>query len=116
VLPSDNFVATLKYKDGSVCNLSYTALGSSELEKEYIEIYSDGRTITIDDFKNLLIFGAKSKGVKSRVVQKGHLDELVEFARCLKGASGLPISMDQLISATTISFTVNDVVKGDKQA
>ncbi len=108
---SDNFTATLKYLDGSVCTLTYTALGASEAGKEYIEIYADGKTLVINDFKTLRIFGLKTKGISAKVVQKGHREELIEFARCIKGQISQPIPMEQLASATMVSFSVDDMVK-----
>jgi predicted dehydrogenase/threonine dehydrogenase-like Zn-dependent dehydrogenase len=108
IFSNDNFSATLKYRDGSICTLSYTALGASEAGKEYIEIYADGKTLIIDDFQTLRIFGAKAKGISSRASQKGHSEELIEFAKCVKGQTGLPIPLEQLLSATMISFSVDD--------
>src|SRR5260370_15734832 len=38
---NDNFVAVLTFEDGSVGNLTYTALGSPDYPKELVHIYSD---------------------------------------------------------------------------
>jgi len=105
-LRNDNFVANIKYKDGSICTFTYTALGTKGLGKEYIEIFTEGKVLTIDDFKTLRIFGFKTKNMKLKVVQKGHLEELIEFAKCIRGESSLPIPIDQLVSASEISFEV----------
>ncbi|MBA7682310.1 Inositol 2-dehydrogenase/D-chiro-inositol 3-dehydrogenase [subsurface metagenome] len=110
----DNFTATLKYLDGSICTLTYTALGAREAGKEYIEIYADGKTLIIDDFKTLRILGLKTKGINSNVSQKGHREELIEFAKYIKGQTDLPISMEQMVSATVVSFSVDDMVKGQR--
>jgi len=106
----DNFVATLKYTDGSVCTLIYTALGAAELPKEYIEIYSDGKTLIIDDFKELRVYGSKAKGWKGSQ-DKGHLRELEEFAQVVLKGGPWPISLDELVRATEISFLVDEEVK-----
>ena len=106
----DNFVATLKYTDGSVCTLIYTALGAAELPKEYIEIYCDGKTLIIDDFKELRVYGSKAKGWKGSQ-DKGHLRELEEFAQTVLKGGPWPISLDELVKATEISFLVDEEVK-----
>jgi predicted dehydrogenase/threonine dehydrogenase-like Zn-dependent dehydrogenase len=111
IFPSDNFTATLKYGDGSISTLTYTSLGASEAGKEYIEIYADGKTLIIDDFKTLRLFGSKAKGISSGAIDKGHSQELIEFARCIKGQSGWPIPLEQLSSATMISFSVDDMLR-----
>jgi len=110
ISPHANFTTSLKYCDGSVCTLTYTTLGTKELGKEYLEIYVDGMVLVIDDFRKLRVYGSRTKGMKSRAVQKGHLEELKEFARCVKGESGFPITFEHLISATRISFLVNDKI------
>jgi len=108
----DNFVATLKYTDGSVCTLIYTALGPAELPKEYIEVYCDGKTFVIDDFKELRVYGSKAKGWKGPQ-DKGHLQELKEFGRALRDAGAWPISLDELVRATEISILVNQGFSND---
>lgn len=108
---NDNFTVTLKYQDGSICTLTFTALGAEAAGKEYIEIYADSKTMIIDDFKNLRVFGTKARGVNSRVIQKGHLEELAKFAKCIKGQGSLPIPFEHLVSATAISFQVDNMVK-----
>jgi hypothetical protein len=40
-------VVTLKYKEGSVCTLTYTALGDKSYPKEFLEIYFDNKIIKI---------------------------------------------------------------------
>lgn len=114
IFSRDNFITTLKYSDGSVCNLTYTALGSKDFGKEYIEIYADGKVLVINDFRILNVFGSKSNGIKSKTIQKGHLEELVEFVKYMKGGIGVPIPIEQMVSATNISFAVDELTK--KQA
>lgn len=45
----DNTVMTLKYEDGSICTLTYTALGNNQYPKEFCKIYFDGKILIIDD-------------------------------------------------------------------
>ncbi len=45
----DNIVSTIKYKDGSIGNLIYTAMGSNKLAKEYFEIFCEGKIYTVSD-------------------------------------------------------------------
>jgi len=109
VSSKDNFVASLKYNDGSVCSLIYTALGALDMEKEYIEIYSDGKTIIIDDFKELKIYGSKANEWKG-TQDKGHLKELEEFSRSIRKGNVPPISLEELVKAAEITFLVDQGV------
>jgi len=106
----DNFVATLKYADGSVCTLLYKALGASELSKEYIEIYCDNGTMVIDDFKELRVYGSKAKGWKGSQ-DKGHVRELEEFAHSIRERGPWSISLSKLVEATRTSFIVDQGTK-----
>jgi len=104
----DNIVVTLKYKDGSVCTLIYTGLGSNQYPKEFCQIYNDGKIIIIDDYRSLEGYGLKLKKIKSTEPGKGRYEELVEFANYLKGNIQPPIPLWQLIQATEISFMVDE--------
>jgi len=102
----DNTVITLKYKDGSVCSLTYTALGSNQYPKEFCQIYFDGKIIIIDDYRKLLGFGIKLKELKSSRPDKGQFEESVEFSKYLKNKSQFPIPLWQFIQTTEISIQV----------
>jgi predicted dehydrogenase/threonine dehydrogenase-like Zn-dependent dehydrogenase len=98
----DNAVITLKYMDGSVCSLTYTALGSSQYPKESCQIYFDGKIIVINDYKEIAGYGIKN--LKSSGSDKGYYGELIEFAKYIRGDIQAPIPLWQLIQASEISF------------
>lgn len=102
---NDNFIAAIKYKDGSLCNLIYTALGSKECPKEEMDIYVDGKVIRMTDYKKLDVYGIKHKGLTTNTVEKGHLEELEAFAKAVKDKTEA-IPFWQQVQATEISFTV----------
>jgi predicted dehydrogenase/threonine dehydrogenase-like Zn-dependent dehydrogenase len=112
ISPRDNLTVTLKYNDGSICTLTYTALGSNKLGKEYIEIYSDGKSLVIDDFKSLRVYTSKSKLFRTRTIEKGHLEEIKAFSQNIKSSSQPAIPIGQLVSATEISFTIDCKIRG----
>jgi len=105
---NDNFVTTIKYRDGSVCNLVYTALGTRKVPKEKMEIYVDGKIIYLNDYKKLEIFGTRVEKMGTKIQSKGHYEEMIEFARSIKEGDGYPIPLWQLIQATQISFQVEE--------
>ena len=107
---TDNAVATVRYRDGSVCNLVYTSIGSDELPKEYVEIHVDGKTFVIDDYRELRVYGAKLKGYRSNHQDKGHLEELRVFAKYVKGEIEAPIPLEDMISATRLSIIANRIM------
>jgi len=106
----DNFVATVSYRDGSVCSLTYTAMGAKSYPKEYMEIFGDGKVIVMDDFRSIEMFGSKENGWRSPASQKGHLEELESLADCLQTGNSWPIPLEQQIAATEISFLVQEQI------
>lgn len=103
---NDNFVATVTYANGSVCTLTYTALGAKSHPKERMDIYADGKVVTMDDYKRLEIAGGNLKGWSAPAMQKGQLEELQALATCLTNGSAWPISLHEQLVATRVSFEV----------
>lgn len=108
---NDNFVATVSYTDGSVCTLTYTALGDKSHPKECMDIYADGKVISMNDYKSLTIAGGKHKGWNSGTMQKGQLEELEALAACLLRGGEWPIPLWQQVQATEISFGVEEQIR-----
>lgn len=108
-ISSDNFISTIKHEDGSVCSLLYTALGSKDLPKEYAEIYCDGRTLILDDYRKLSIKGG-SGGFNTFSQDKGHAEELKAFADGIT-TGRFPIPLEELFSVTETSFKIDELVK-----
>ncbi len=104
---NDNFIATVSYNDGSVCTLTYTSMGDGSYPKEQMDIFFDGKIITMDDFKKLAFYGSKKQQVSSSG-QKGQFEELEALGNCLVNGGHWPISLQEQISATEISFEVED--------
>lgn len=111
-LINDNFSATIKYKNGSICNLIYTSMGSKAAPKEQMDVYFDGKNLYLNDFKELYLYDARIKLLDKGIQDKGHLNELKSFGEYLKGSyeSGV-IPLWQLIQATEISFEVEKQIK-----
>lgn len=104
ILSSDNMTITVRYAEGSVATLLYTALGTSSLNKEYIEVYNDNKVFVVDDYKSLQIHGIKKQDWNSSTADKGHLTELQSFARFLLQKSSEPIPLSELISTTSLTL------------
>lgn len=102
---NDNFVATIRYSDGSVCSLTYTALGDRSYPKERMEIFCDGMVIALDDYRALTVVGRRARGWSATGSQKGQFEELVALADALR-TGNWPISLEQQIDTTRVSLEV----------
>ena len=110
----ENFAATVRYRDGSVCSLLYTALGAREFPKEEAEIYVDGKTLVVDDYRALEIHGGTEAGVRSAVQDKGHRTELEAFHRLVTGRGEPPMSLEEMVEVTELSFDIRDQIGGSE--
>lgn len=106
----DNFIASLSFEDGSIANLTYTALGDKKFAKERMEIYVDGKVFYLDDYKSLTYFGYKGKPVTSSIPEKGQKEELIEWGNAILNNSESPIPLWQLIQSTEISFEIENLI------
>jgi predicted dehydrogenase len=102
----DNFIATISYADGSVCTLTYTALGHRRYPKERAEIFADGRVISLDEYKSLDIAGRRRDRWSSRRPAKGHSEELRALANSLLRGGPWPIPLEDQLRAMRITFAV----------
>jgi predicted dehydrogenase len=110
-LSSDNFVATLTYEDGSVCNLVYTALGPKEgLPKERIEVFSGGQAYLVDDFRRLERCGDGSV-LWSGETDKGHAEEIRRLGQALCAGDPDPIPYEELLETSVVSLAVDDMIR-----
>jgi predicted dehydrogenase/threonine dehydrogenase-like Zn-dependent dehydrogenase len=86
---TDNASILLQYKNGSQGIINYFSNGSKAYSKERIEIYSQNRTIVIDNFRRSEYYGFKSSGMK-KTQDKGHFEQFRLWLERLK-QGGEPI-------------------------
>jgi predicted dehydrogenase len=97
----DNVAITLRFADGSIATVLYTAMGDSKLGKEYLEVYGEGGVAILDDFRTLLLAKrGKSERVKAANQDKGFATEMKRFVAAAKGGGDMPIPFDQLVATT----------------
>lgn len=109
ILASDNASITVRYTDGSIATLMYTSLGSTELAKEYMEVYSDGTVLILDDYREIRVYGSPVKISAIQKNDKGHQTELSVFAQYILGTQPAPISLTELCASAQITFTVSSL-------
>lgn len=108
----DNFIATAEFEDGSVCSLIYTALGSKTHPKEQMELFCDAKVLVLDDYKKLTVSGG-GRGWSGQTIQKGQFEELEALAGALRGNQPWPISLEDQLATTRLSFAVQRHLMGN---
>src|SRR5262249_37674834 len=87
-----DIAAVLRFADGSVANLVYTASGTTSYAKERLEVFCGGNVYVLDDFRRLTVRGSKRLDLANRSGGKGHAAELAELSPALKGRPELPLA------------------------
>jgi predicted dehydrogenase len=107
----DNFLATMRYRDGSVANLTYTALGSSAHQKERAIVFAGGEVAELHDYRTLT-FAGRRDNVVLRDQDKGHRAELVAFADALRGSGAWPIPLDEQLEVARLALGIDARLPG----
>src|SRR3990167_209297 len=95
---NDNVIITLRFENGSIATITYTASGSTRLPKEFIEVFSAGRVAIIDDFRQLILYSdSANERVKLSRQDKGQKAMITAWLDAL--SAGKPcIPMNELIA------------------
>jgi predicted dehydrogenase len=110
---NDNFCATIRYEDGSVCTLTYAALGpKAGLPKERIEVFANGEAWVIDDFKSLTRASDGAVLWSAAASDKGHFEELSRFGDSIASGEPSPIPLSQIFETSAVALHVEDLLYG----
>lgn len=111
---NDNFSTSIRYTDGSVATLTYTAFGDAGYPKETMQVFCEGVVYVMEDFTTLKIHSKSASGDANLLQSsgKGHHEEYVALGKTLRDGDDWPISLQDQISATRISFQVEEALRG----
>lgn len=105
----DTVSIQLKMENGSIANLSYFSNGNKNMSKEYLEVFGSGVVATLDDFKDLQIFGNAVKK-QSAKQDKGHKAEVTAFLNAIKQGQAAPIAFEEIYNAMLTTFKVEESI------
>lgn len=104
---NDNCCVTLKMEDGSIGTLVYVANGDPCFEKERVEVFGQGRTAVIENWRlaRLLAKGRERK-VRPGGTGKGHAAELTAFIHVLRTTGQSRSWFDDAVTTTCTSLAI----------
>lgn len=111
----DNVSVSLKYGDGSVATLVYTAMGDKGMDRERLEVFGQGTSIVINDFKELTVFGNPPYKELLKRSDKGHEREFEELTKYLHGRKSSMISIEELFSSMELTFSVEERLRNSRE-
>ena len=110
----DNVSILLKYKNGSTATITYFAYGDSSMPKEYIEVFANGVSATLNDFRELIIYkNGKKERTKTANQDKGFVNEFKAFKDAVKNGDEA-VSFESIYNTTKTTFKILESLKSKK--
>ena len=104
---NDNVIIVLKFADGSIANLTYSASGDKAYSRESLEMFFEGKTITSHDFSvSKLYLAGKKEVFKTRGQEMGYTQELKHFINCLSEKEELQVGSREMFSTMETIFAI----------
>jgi predicted dehydrogenase/threonine dehydrogenase-like Zn-dependent dehydrogenase len=101
----DTTIISIKYQNGSIANISYFANGSHLVHKEYVEVYQDGMTAILDDYRKLTVFDGRRRIEKKLSGQnKGQKEEVEAFFQAVRDGNSSVMPFEEIYSGANVIF------------
>ena len=112
IVSEDSVFITLQFGDGSNGVIGYLAEGDSSLRKEHIEIFGEGKTFVIDDFRSAKLFAeGREKNETLRQQDKGQAEETRVACAVVADGKPNPITLQELEATTRATFRIRDSLR-----
>ncbi|SNY95030.1 bi-domain-containing oxidoreductase [Flagellimonas pacifica] len=111
---TDNTSILLRYENGSNAVINYFANGSKAYSKERVEIYSQERTLIMDNWRKMKSYGFKGEKNSSSKQDKGHFNQFQELIEQQQKGGHAIIPFDEIVNTTKASFAAIESLKLNK--
>ena len=101
----DKMSIVLTFADGSLGTVNYFANGAKSYPKEMLQVFSDNRVLTMQNFRRTRGYGFTGfKTFRTPRQDKGHNAEIAAFIDRIAAGGGPLIPFDELVNTTRASF------------
>ncbi|MBU3659561.1 MAG: zinc-binding dehydrogenase [Flavobacteriales bacterium] len=111
---TDNASILLKYENGSTGVINYFSNGSKAYSKERVEVYSQERTLIMDNFRRTDGYGFKGFSSLKTSLDKGHKAQFTRLIDKIKNGGEPLIPFDEIVNTTKASFAAIESLKQSK--
>lgn len=108
---TDNAIITLRFANGSQGVINYFSNGSKAYSKERIEIYSQGRTLVLDNFRKMQGFGFKGFSSMRGRQDKGHKEQFRRLIKAIREGGEMLIPFEELVNSARATFAAVESLK-----
>ncbi len=112
---SDDATIALRFADGSISSIVYTARGNSEVSKERIEVHSSGASYILEDFRSLEVMGDNQIAAWEGRQDKGFKGSITAFIAAVTAGGPAPIDETELIETSAATIAVLDSLRTGKR-
>jgi predicted dehydrogenase/threonine dehydrogenase-like Zn-dependent dehydrogenase len=98
----NNLVASFRFADGSIANLTYCTVGSRTSGGERVEIFAPGMGATAEDFKRLTLRTNLVSKRSSWFGEKGYAEQMCAFFDAIRAGKAPPVTVDDGARATLV--------------
>jgi predicted dehydrogenase/threonine dehydrogenase-like Zn-dependent dehydrogenase len=112
VVSEDSVFIALQFADGSNGMIAYLSEGDSSLPKEHIEIFGEGKTFVIEDFRSARLYAdGREKKETLRQQDKGQAEETRVACAVVAAGRPVPITLQELEATTRATFRIRDSLR-----
>ncbi len=103
---TDSAHILLRMENGSTAAISYLADGSKAYAKERIEVYSQGRTFVLDNFRKLTGYGVPGFSSASSVQDKGHKEQFRRVRSAWQEGGDPPVPLAEIFHVSRATLAI----------
>ena len=103
---TDTASILLRHENGSTAVINYLANGHRDLSKERVEVYSQGRVLMLDNFRELRGHGFRSFSTLKTKQDKGHAQQFAAFAQQVKANGPALIPWTEIANSTRATLAI----------
>lgn len=108
---TDNVSILLKYENGSNGVINYFSNGSKSYDKERVEVYSQERTLVLENWRKLYGYGFSGFKNMTTKMDKGHDAQFRLLAEQIKNGGNALIPFDEIENTTKATFAAIQSLK-----
>lgn len=108
---TDNASILLQYENGSTGVINYFANGSKDYAKERVEVYSQEKTMVLDNFQVTTGYGTRNFSKLKTNLDKGHNNQFRLLTERIKNGGAALIPFDEIVNTTLASLAAIESLK-----
>lgn len=111
---TDNASILLRYENGSTGVINYFANGSKAYAKERVEVFSQERTLIMDNFRETKGYGVKGFSKLKTSMDKGHKNQFHKLIKAIQSGGEALIPFESIVNTTQASFAAIQSLKENR--